>query len=186
MPEYPHYSLQFKWPVVTQGDAQTISVLTVDASASTMWDNQAWSYLHSDREETEPPFLVQDFIHTIQPDAKIVIMLRDPVERYCREIHPHICLYRCRCDFQFWFSCTAYFLLFVQQNVLSWFQLAYNSVSFCSQTLFRLPVLQDGQQVRRGLPSEGRRVFTVVSVLPVWEVTSFLRIRHQPLQRHAG
>ncbi|XP_037638814.1 carbohydrate sulfotransferase 15-like isoform X2 [Sebastes umbrosus] len=57
------------------------ALITVDASASTMWDNQAWSYLHSDREETEPPFLVQDFIHTIQPDAKIVIMLRDPVER---------------------------------------------------------------------------------------------------------
>lgn len=54
-----------------------------------MWDNQAWSYLHRDREETEPPFLAQDFIHTVQPDAKIIIMLRDPVERYCRGIHPH-------------------------------------------------------------------------------------------------
>ncbi|XP_063731686.1 carbohydrate sulfotransferase 15-like isoform X2 [Eleginops maclovinus] len=52
-----------------------------EASASTMWDNQAWSYLHTDREETEPPFLAQDFIHTVQPGAKIIIMLRDPVER---------------------------------------------------------------------------------------------------------
>lgn len=46
-----------------------------------MWDNQAWSYLHADKEETEPPFLAQDFIHAVQPDAKIIIMLRDPVER---------------------------------------------------------------------------------------------------------
>lgn len=69
-----------------------VNVLTGEASASTMWDNQAWSYLHRDREETQPPFLAQDFIHAVQPGAKIIIMLRDPVERYCTEIHPHICL----------------------------------------------------------------------------------------------
>ena len=83
----------------TQGDAKTVNVLTGEASASTMWDNQAWSYLPRDGEETEPPFLAQDFIHTVQPDAKIIIMLRDPVERYCRELHPQMCLYRYRCDF---------------------------------------------------------------------------------------
>lgn len=59
----------------------TLQVITGEASASTMWDNQAWSYLHDDREETDPPFLTQDFIHKVQPDAKIIIMLRDPVER---------------------------------------------------------------------------------------------------------
>ncbi|TRY91967.1 hypothetical protein DNTS_024555 [Danionella cerebrum] len=32
------------------------------------------------RFEVEPPFLVQDFIHALQPDAKIIVMLRDPVE----------------------------------------------------------------------------------------------------------
>lgn len=58
-----------------------VTALTGEASASTMWDNQAWSYLHPDKEETEPPFLAQDFIHAVQPDAKIIIMLRDPVER---------------------------------------------------------------------------------------------------------
>ncbi|XP_054456139.1 carbohydrate sulfotransferase 15-like [Anoplopoma fimbria] len=57
------------------------ALITGEASASTMWDNQAWSYVHRDRGETEPPFLVQDFIHTVQPGAKIIIMLRDPVER---------------------------------------------------------------------------------------------------------
>ncbi|XP_051936833.1 carbohydrate sulfotransferase 15-like isoform X1 [Hippocampus zosterae] len=56
-------------------------LITGEASASTMWDNQAWSYLHGDREEAEPPFLAQDFIHTVQPDAKIIVMLRDPAER---------------------------------------------------------------------------------------------------------
>ncbi|KAM3606042.1 uncharacterized protein V6R79_009836 [Siganus canaliculatus] len=65
----------------SSGDHHTLQLLTGEASASTMWDNQAWSYLHGHREEMEPPFLAQDFIHTVQPDAKIIIMLRDPVER---------------------------------------------------------------------------------------------------------
>ncbi|XP_070772220.1 carbohydrate sulfotransferase 15-like [Enoplosus armatus] len=65
----------------SSGDHRALQLITGEASASTMWDNQAWSYLQGDREETEPPFLVQDFIHTVQPGAKIIIMLRDPVER---------------------------------------------------------------------------------------------------------
>ncbi|KAM4591487.1 carbohydrate sulfotransferase 15-like isoform 2-T2 [Odontesthes bonariensis] len=62
-------------------DHRAQQIITGEASASTMWDNQAWSYIHRDRAETEPPFLVQDFIHAVQPDARIIIMLRDPVER---------------------------------------------------------------------------------------------------------
>ncbi|CAL8368956.1 unnamed protein product [Gadus morhua 'NCC'] len=58
-----------------------VQFITGEASASTMWDNQAWSYLHGDKEEAEPLLLAQDFIHTVQPNAKIIIMLRDPVER---------------------------------------------------------------------------------------------------------
>ncbi|KAM7408541.1 hypothetical protein PAMA_002321 [Pampus argenteus] len=65
----------------SSGDESPLRFITGEASASTMWDNQAWSYLHEYREETEPPFLAQDFIHTVQPRAKIIIMLRDPVER---------------------------------------------------------------------------------------------------------
>lgn len=69
-----------------QSDAPTVLILTGEASASTMWDNQAWSYVHKEEEEeeeeTEPPFLAQDFIHATQPGARIIVMLRDPVERY--------------------------------------------------------------------------------------------------------
>lgn len=65
----------------SSGDHSALQFITGEASASTMWDNQAWSYLPGDREEKEPPFLTQDFIHTVQPSAKIIIMLRDPVER---------------------------------------------------------------------------------------------------------
>ncbi|XP_064790275.1 carbohydrate sulfotransferase 15-like isoform X3 [Oncorhynchus masou masou] len=63
------------------GDDSQRHIITGEASASTMWDNQAWSYLYDNRVDGEPPFLAQDFIHTVQPNAKIIVMLRDPVER---------------------------------------------------------------------------------------------------------
>ncbi|XP_041803992.1 carbohydrate sulfotransferase 15-like [Chelmon rostratus] len=65
-----HHTTQF----VTEGGTEMISVLTFEASPSTMWDNRP-------RKETEPSFLTQDFIHTLQPGAKFIIILRDPVER---------------------------------------------------------------------------------------------------------
>jgi len=52
-----------------------------EASASTMWDNNAWVYFYDNTTEGEPPFLIQDFVHALQPDARFIIMLRDPVER---------------------------------------------------------------------------------------------------------
>lgn len=151
-----HYALHLKWTVVTEGDAKTVNVLTGEASASTMWDNQAWSYLHRDREETEPPFLAQDFIHAVQPGAKIIIMLRDPVERYCTEKSIHTSGYRrgllfaldCFLGIFLEFVIVAEHIsfksqlrLFIQQSVFLWLQLAYTFVSFCSQALFWLPVL---------------------------------------------
>jgi len=47
-----------------------------------MWDNNAWVYFYNNGTGVEPPFLVQDFIHAVQPDARFIVMLRDPVERY--------------------------------------------------------------------------------------------------------
>lgn len=52
-----------------------------EASASTMWDNNAWTFFYDNSSDGEPPFLTQDFIHAVQPDAKLIVMLRDPVER---------------------------------------------------------------------------------------------------------
>uniref|UniRef100_A0A8D0BB69 Sulfotransferase n=1 Tax=Salvator merianae TaxID=96440 RepID=A0A8D0BB69_SALMN len=52
-----------------------------EASASTMWDNNAWIFFYDNSTDGEPPFLIQDFIHAFQPNAKLIVMLRDPVER---------------------------------------------------------------------------------------------------------
>ncbi|XP_041802976.1 carbohydrate sulfotransferase 15-like [Chelmon rostratus] len=65
----------------SSGDHHITQFVTVDGSPSTMWDNRAWSYVHRDRKETEPSFLTQDFIHALQPGAKLIVILRDPVER---------------------------------------------------------------------------------------------------------
>ncbi|XP_040292062.1 carbohydrate sulfotransferase 15 [Bufo bufo] len=56
-------------------------ILTGEASASTMWDNSPWSYFYDNVTNTEPPVLIQDFIHAFQPRAKFIVMLRNPVER---------------------------------------------------------------------------------------------------------
>lgn len=63
--------------------ASSQSNITIgEASASTMWDNSAWVYFYNTTTtEGEPPFLIQDFIHALQPDARFIVMLRDPVER---------------------------------------------------------------------------------------------------------
>ncbi|XP_050980088.1 carbohydrate sulfotransferase 15 [Labeo rohita] len=57
------------------------SIITGEASASTMWDNNGWMFFHDNSTWAEPPSLVQDFIHALQPDARFIAILRDPVER---------------------------------------------------------------------------------------------------------
>ncbi|XP_072311835.1 carbohydrate sulfotransferase 15 [Eucyclogobius newberryi] len=56
-------------------------IIIGEASASTMWDNNAWVYVYDNCTDREPPFLVQDFVHALQPRARFIVMLRDPVER---------------------------------------------------------------------------------------------------------
>ncbi|XP_061409004.1 carbohydrate sulfotransferase 15 [Lethenteron reissneri] len=56
-------------------------IINGEASASTMWDNNAWETAFGNTSDGEPPFLVQDFIHAVQPEAKLIVMLRNPTER---------------------------------------------------------------------------------------------------------
>ncbi|XP_069755845.1 carbohydrate sulfotransferase 15 [Narcine bancroftii] len=52
-----------------------------EASASTMWDNNAWQIFYAPTANREPPYLIQDFLHAILPAVKLIVILRDPVER---------------------------------------------------------------------------------------------------------
>lgn len=68
--------------VCTFHDCKWCWRLAGEASASTMWDNNAWVYFYDNTTEGEPPFLIQDFLHALQPHARFIVMLRDPVERW--------------------------------------------------------------------------------------------------------
>ncbi|XP_005794719.2 carbohydrate sulfotransferase 15 [Xiphophorus maculatus] len=75
------YQIQGELIANTSGSPSHPNVIIGEASASTMWDNNAWVYFYDNTTEGEPPFLIQDFIHALQPEARFIIMLRDPVER---------------------------------------------------------------------------------------------------------
>ncbi|XP_043959692.1 carbohydrate sulfotransferase 15-like [Gambusia affinis] len=75
------YQIQGELIANTSGSPRHPNIIIGEASASTMWDNNAWVYFYDNTTEGEPPFLIQDFIHALQPEARFIIMLRDPVER---------------------------------------------------------------------------------------------------------
>ncbi|XP_071819278.1 carbohydrate sulfotransferase 15-like isoform X2 [Apostichopus japonicus] len=51
-----------------------------DGSVTTSWDiGENWMTLYP--EATEPPFVMADLLHEFQPNAKIVVILREPVSR---------------------------------------------------------------------------------------------------------
>lgn len=70
-----------QWELMLYGPASALCLSAGEASASTMWDNNAWTFFYDNSTDGEPPFLTQDFIHAFQPEAKLLVMLRDPVER---------------------------------------------------------------------------------------------------------
>uniref|UniRef100_A0A8C4E2D0 Sulfotransferase n=1 Tax=Dicentrarchus labrax TaxID=13489 RepID=A0A8C4E2D0_DICLA len=75
------YQIQGNLTTNASGSPSQPNIIIGEASASTMWDNNAWVYFYDNTTEGEPPFLIQDFVHALQPDARFIIMLRDPVER---------------------------------------------------------------------------------------------------------
>ncbi|KAF1373744.1 hypothetical protein PFLUV_G00242130 [Perca fluviatilis] len=75
------YQIQGKLTTNASGSPSQPNIIIGEASASTMWDNNAWVYFYDNTTEGEPPFLVLDFVHALQPNARFIIMLRDPVER---------------------------------------------------------------------------------------------------------
>lgn len=67
--------------IKTGTDHSMDNIIIGEASASTMWDNTAWTFFYGNTSSGEPPFLIQDFLHTFHPKAKFMVMLRDPSER---------------------------------------------------------------------------------------------------------
>ncbi|XP_054768805.2 carbohydrate sulfotransferase 15-like [Lytechinus pictus] len=51
-----------------------------DGSASTLWDNHKWKTWNGERYEG-PTYVTADVMHAAQPDAKLLVILRNPVDR---------------------------------------------------------------------------------------------------------
>ena len=62
-------------------------LITGDASPSNIHLNSHWRYLPGNEKNDEPKFVILDYIKHILPKAKIIIVFRDPIERfvYCPE-----------------------------------------------------------------------------------------------------
>ncbi|KAK3559780.1 hypothetical protein QTP86_020729 [Hemibagrus guttatus] len=84
--DLPAHHVQYQMLANRTAGSHRADLIIGEASASTMWDNNAWSYLYGNTSEAEPPFLIQDFIHALQPEARFIAILRDPVERAPVEI----------------------------------------------------------------------------------------------------
>ncbi|XP_041369103.1 carbohydrate sulfotransferase 15-like isoform X2 [Gigantopelta aegis] len=56
-------------------------VITGDASVSTLWDSDDWWRLDENCGRKEPLYTNADYIHHFLPNAKIIVILRDPTER---------------------------------------------------------------------------------------------------------
>lgn len=55
--------------------------ITGEASASTMWDNHQWQYMPENDGLSEPAVLTPHYIRHIQPDVKLIVILRNPTDR---------------------------------------------------------------------------------------------------------
>ncbi len=58
-------------------------VVSGDGSPSTLWGNHNWrKYFDFDACKYQgPPYVLADVIHTVLPQAKILVMLRNPTDR---------------------------------------------------------------------------------------------------------
>ncbi|CAI9718645.1 carbohydrate sulfotransferase 15-like [Octopus vulgaris] len=57
------------------------SKITSDSSASTLWDNDFWRSFPGNANLDEPELLNAHYIHHFTPDIKIIVLLRNPIER---------------------------------------------------------------------------------------------------------
>ncbi|XP_072014286.1 uncharacterized protein [Amphiura filiformis] len=57
------------------------NIIAGDGSASTFWDNGAWEAYYPKYFDKGPPYVIGDVIHAITPKAKIIVILRNPVDR---------------------------------------------------------------------------------------------------------
>lgn len=68
-------------PEVSSSLCPSSQIITGEASVSLFWDNDDWMNFHENQGQNEPLYIVPHYIHHFIPDVKLILMLRDPVER---------------------------------------------------------------------------------------------------------
>ena len=53
----------------------------VDGSPNLFWDSSNWDLIPSNQAMKEPNMTVAHTIYTLNPEAKIIILIREPVSR---------------------------------------------------------------------------------------------------------
>ena len=53
-----------------------------EGSPSYLYVNDHWRYLPGNEHLDEPKYVILDYIQHLLPKAKIIVIFRDPVERY--------------------------------------------------------------------------------------------------------
>ena len=58
--------------------------LAGEASPSIFWDASHWKELPENRGLDEPKYVTAHYVKHIVPDVKIIVILRDPTDRYVK------------------------------------------------------------------------------------------------------
>ena len=53
-----------------------------DMDPQTIWKLPKWQHIRGNQDRDAPRVTTADHIHALKPDAKFIVMMRDPVERY--------------------------------------------------------------------------------------------------------
>lgn len=79
--------------IAKQCEAQQINtgaecnIITGEATANTAAVNDLWNLLPENKGCTEPRFTNPDYLYSINPDMKLIALIRDPVERLWSDYH---------------------------------------------------------------------------------------------------
>ncbi|CAL1528588.1 unnamed protein product [Lymnaea stagnalis] len=72
-----------EWKVIKENATRKIEnpIIALDSSASYSWDNNYWELVAENTGCTEPAYLTSDLLAKVNPKAKIMMLMREPVSR---------------------------------------------------------------------------------------------------------
>ena len=67
-------------------------LVAVEDTPSYVWENDGWTNTTGNEGLTEPIFLTQHYIKHFTPNAKFIVIMRNPTERYVLGYDLKICV----------------------------------------------------------------------------------------------